>query len=114
MPAKKMKNPPETEFVLIFFGGLLIVADSILGPITNLGFGAAGLLAQYFEFFGILIGLLIVVCAIMIYSTEGRTRRMFATGALIFGIMSLLAGGGFLSGFFLAMIGSLFILIKKG
>lgn len=114
MPAKKMKNPPETEFILIFLGGLFIVCDSILGPITNLGFGAAGLLAHYFEFFGIMIGLLVVVCAIMLFSTEGRTRRMFATGAMIFGIMSLLAGGGFLAGFILTLVGSLFVLTKKG
>ncbi len=113
MPKKPMKNLPETEFILIFLAGIFVVSDSIIGPITNLGFGAS-LLAQYFEYFGIIIGLLLIICAIMIMSTERRGRRMWATAALIFGILSLLAGGGFLAGFILAMIGSIFLLRRKG
>ena len=114
MPVKKLRSLPDTEFVLIFLGGLFVVSDSIVGPVTNLGFGAVNPLSQYFEFFGILIGLLMVICAMLIYNTEARSRRMWATGSLIFSILSLLAGGGFLTGFILGMIGSIFVLRHKG
>ena len=113
MPMKKMRPPLDTEFVLIFLGGLFVISDSIIGPVTNLGFGGVQLLSQYFEFFGILIGLLMIICAMMIYNVEPKPRRMWATGALIFSILSLLAGGGFLTGFVLGMIGSIFTLGKK-
>ncbi len=114
MPAKKMKitAPPETEFVLIFLGGVLVMADSIIAPVTNLGFGAS-VLAQYFEFVGIFIGLLMIICAMLIYTTEANTRRTFATGTLIFSVLSLLTGGGFLGGFIIGTVGSVFLLRSK-
>jgi|HubBroStandDraft_4_1064222.scaffolds.fasta_scaffold318060_2 hypothetical protein len=114
MPKKTMQKLPDTEFVLIFLGGLFVMSDSIIGPITNLGFGGINALSQYFEFFGIIIGLLMVVSAMLIYNTDGVARRAFATGALIFSILSLLAGGGFLTGFILGVIGSIFVLRHKG
>lgn len=114
MPMKKMRTNPDTEFVLIFLAGLFVISDSIIGPVTNLGFGVVNPLSRYFEFFGILFGLLLIICAMLIYNTEGRSRRMWATMALVFSILSLLAGGGFITGWLMGLIGSIFVLRHKG
>ncbi len=116
MPSRTMKKTvplPETEFILIFLGGLFVISDSVIGPLTNLGFGNVNLLSQYFEYFGIMVGLLMIICAMLLYNTEGQSRKMWATAALIFSLLSLLAGGGFLTGFLLGLIGSIFVLRRK-
>jgi len=113
MAVKKMRNPPETEFVLIFLGGLFVVADSILGPFSNLGFGSS-LLSQFFEPFGLIVGLLMVVCAILIFESEGKMVKTWAVAALIFSLLSLVAGGGLLTGCILGLLGSIFALRRKG
>ena len=114
MPMKKKQAPLDTEFILLFLAGVFVVSDSVIGPISNLGFGSVQLLSSFFEYFGIFIGLLLIVAAIIIYNTEGRSRRMWGTAALIFSLLSLLAGGGFLAGFILGLIGSIFVLRHKG
>jgi hypothetical protein len=110
MAMKKTRNPPDTEFILIFLGGLFVVADSVIGP--ALGFGSS-ILSQFFEPFGLIVGLLMIVCAILIYQSEGRMIKMWGVAALIFSLLSLVAGGGLLTGFVLGLLGSIFVLRRK-
>ncbi len=112
MAVKKARKPPETEFVLIFLGGLFVVAGSIIGSLP--GFLNSGLLSQFFEPFGIIVGLLMVVCAILIYESEGRMVKTWGIAALIFSLLSLVAGGGLLTGFILGLLGSIFTLRRRG
>lgn len=113
MAMKKVRAPPETEFILIFLGGLFVVADSIISPLGNIGFGSS-LLSSFFEPFGIIVGLLMVVCAILIYESEGKMLKTWGIAALVFSLLSLVAGGGLLTGFILGVLGSIFTLRRKG
>ncbi len=111
-PAAARRNPPETEFILIFLGGLFVVAGSVIGPLGDLGFGS-NLLSSFFEPFGIIVGLLMVVCAILIYESDGPMIKTWGIAALIFSLLSIVDGGGLLTGFILGMVGSIFALRRK-
>jgi len=111
MAMKKTRNPPETSFVLIFLGGLFVVADSVIGSLP--GFLNSGLLSQFFEPFGIIVGLLMVMTSILIYESEGKMIKTWGIAAFIFSLLSLVAGGGLLTGCVLGLLGSIFALRRK-
>jgi hypothetical protein len=110
MPTKIISKFPETEFILIFLAGIFVIGGSIIGPVTNLNFGGIAMLSQYFEYFGIVVGVLLIMSAIVISMAGIRGRKAWGMAALIFSFLSLPAGGGMLAGFILGLIGSIFTL----
>ena len=66
---------------------------------------------------GVIAGIIVLVAGVLAYmaapSNVGRVK-MFGAVALVFSLISLVNGGGFVIGFILALIGSILALIYKG
>lgn len=110
---------PSAAFVLTLIGGILVLLYSIV--LTIVGTALVSLVSRsmsgygsIYGIIGILIGLIIIVSAIMLNSTDKTKIRNWSIVALIFSIISLVFGGGFIIGFVLGLIGSILGLTYKG
>jgi hypothetical protein len=77
------------------------------------GMAFFGALAAIFGILGVVFGILVIVGAVMINSGEPSRVRTGGILALIFSIISLLAGGGFFIGFILGLVGGILALTWK-
>lgn len=114
---------PVAAFVLSLIGGILILLGSI---VTALFAGIFGGVMMFFPFLGglgaliifigilgLIFGIIILVGAVMIYSNNPSRIRTGSIIVLVFSILSLFTGGGFIIGFILTLIGSILGLVWK-
>ena len=100
--------PPEAKkpmagFVLSLIAGILILINGLaVSAIGALFFTVAPGLGALLMAIGVLFGILVIVGAVLMY--KGSTT---AGGVLVilFGILSIVIGGGFIIGLILAIIG---------
>ncbi|MBS7621927.1 hypothetical protein KEJ32_07445 [Candidatus Bathyarchaeota archaeon] len=114
---------PTAAFVLSLIGGILIllggIASAILagmlsGAIMLVPFlGGLGALVIIIGILGLIFGIIILIGAVMINSGEPSKVRTGSIIVLIFSILSLFIGGGFIIGFILALVGSILGLVWK-
>ncbi|MEM1583633.1 MAG: hypothetical protein QXF28_03445 [Nitrososphaerota archaeon] len=114
---------PTAAFVLSLIGGILILLGSIVTAIFAGIFGGAmmivpflgglGALVIAMGILGIIFGIIILIGAIMVNSSNPSRVRTGSIIVLVFSILSLLSGGGFIVGFILALIGSILGLVWK-
>lgn len=111
------RQTPKATVVLVLIGGLLILfsgALAIVGIPTGVSFADGHLMIQtvqgisiYHGIIETISGVILVTAAIYINSkTLGRVQN-WSVVAIVFSIISLIGGGGFLIGFILALMGSL-------
>ena len=123
----KMQGSTETKraiigFIISLLAGLLILIQGIVrlvraewaldfgfGEIPRRFFGATFLTTR--GIFAVVFGIIILLGAFLIY----RPGKEMASGilVLVFSAMSIIAGGGFLVGFVLGVIGGVLGLVKK-
>lgn len=110
-------------FILSLIAGLFIMIQGIVRVIR--GEGAiisgvfdeiprrvlAGLALRHVGVIAIIFGVLILIGAVLIYSPGKET--VGGVVVLIFAILSILTGGGFLVGFVLGIVGGVLALTKK-
>jgi len=109
------QNKPTAAFALVLIGGIFTllggIAVAILGGIATLflaGIGATlGLI-------GIISGIIMIVAAVLMNSTDVSKVHIWSIIALIFTIIGLANGGGFIIGFILGLVGSILGLVYKG
>lgn len=114
---------PTAAFVLSLIGGILILIGSLIGSILAGILGGAMMLVPFLEGFGALIiliavvgvvfGIIIIIGAVMINSGDPSRVRTGSILVLIFSILSLFTGGGFIIGFILALVGSILGLVWR-
>ena len=113
---------PTAAFILTLIGGVLVLIGSIV-------FIAAGSLAGSLGVpttttvtttlvvsgvLGIVLGIVLIVASILLNTTDMKKRKLWSIIAIILAIISLVAaGGGFIIGFILALIGGILGLVKK-
>lgn len=81
------------------------------GVISGIGgiFGALGLIAGII---GVISGIVLMLAGIMVYRTPAKAK-MWGIIGIVFAVISLFGGGGFLIGFILALIGGIMALVSK-
>jgi hypothetical protein len=136
-----MAGKPTAAMVLCIIGGLLMLggglatltigsaASSLLGSssgnITVNGkavssSSAASSVGGLFAIdaaAGVICGIIVLVAGVLAYmgTAKGPGRvKMFGAVALVFSLISLINGGGFILGFILGLIGGILALIYKG
>ena len=109
------QNKPTAALVLVLIGGIFTllggIAVAIIGSAVTFflsGIGATlGLI-------GIISGIIMIVAAVLMNNTDISKVHMWSIIALIFTIIGLANGGGFIIGFILGLIGSILGLVYKG
>lgn len=117
MPEKR----PTAAFVLSLIGGIFILLGSIVTAVLAGIFGEAMMFIPFFGailivmgILGLISGIIILIGAVMINSGDPSKVRTGSIIVLVFSILSLIfAGGGFIIGFILALIGSILGLVWK-
>ncbi len=135
-----MAGKPTAALVLLILGGLLILvggavtialgnaANSLIrstngtytvnGQATNksVAAGAVSGLVGLDGAVGLVAGIIVLVMGLLVFKSASNVGRVKAYGivALIFSLISLANGGGFILGFILALIGSILALVYKG
>ncbi len=120
-----VQSKPTAAFILTLIGGIFVLLGGIVisflgaifGGITTVSmFGAAmGAAAGLVIGLASLIsGIIIILAAIFMNSTNQSKVKTWSIIALVFAIVSLIDGGGFVLGFLLALIGSILGLTYKG
>jgi len=113
---------PSTAFVLSLIGGIFILLGglataaiaAIIGGALFAFFPGGGVLLIGLAVVGILIGLLTIFGAVMLRNRP-ESAHTWGVLILVFAIISLFtsAGGGFIIGFILALIGGIFAMTWK-
>ncbi len=112
----KAKNicKPGYEQALMVLGGILILASGLYSY-ANAPYYQGGMsLASFAEFglgyrmapLGIVLGIMIIGAGLLTTSTKQVWKVMWSVTALVFSILSMFSGGGFLLGMTLGIIGS--------
>ncbi|MEN2975213.1 MAG: hypothetical protein ABDH32_06530 [Candidatus Caldarchaeales archaeon] len=114
---------PTAAFILSLIGGILIILGSIVialfagifgGVMMLIPFlGGLGALIIIAGILGLIFGIMVLIGAILINSDEPSRVRAGSIIVLVFSILSLSTGGGFIIGFILALIGSILGLVWK-
>lgn len=117
-----MSEKPAVAFVLSLVGGVLILINGVWVLAIGKIIGATGII-RLVEVFARLIGLLgalgtvfgilVIISSAMMYHKDPSRVRNWSTIALIFSVLSLITGGGFLVGFVLGLVGSILGLTWK-
>ncbi len=107
-------SKPTSAFVLILVGGIFVFTAglmiSIFGALFTLFmFGLGGI----FGLFGIISGIVMIVSAFMINTTNKSQIKTWSVIALIFTCISIVNMGGFMIGFILGLIGSILGLVHE-
>jgi hypothetical protein len=108
-------NKPTAAFILTLFGGILVLLAGILiavvGAVATIFLagigGAIGLV-------GIISGIVMIISAVMMNSTNKSKVTTWSIIALVFSLISLANGGGFIIGFILGLVGGILGLTYKG
>ncbi|MEM0143660.1 MAG: hypothetical protein QXD11_01485 [Candidatus Micrarchaeaceae archaeon] len=129
--AKKIVNEkPVAAFVLTLVGGILVLLEMLFAGLiaalveaiiptfaissTNIiSSGAIGSFIVMFVLTGMIIGSMMIISAIEMYTTDIKTIKKWPIVALVMSVLSVLFGGGFLLGFILGLIGSILGLVYK-
>ena len=108
-------------FVLSLIAGLLVLVHGIVwvirGEMNILGIDEirrrilVGLILEHVGVVTIVFAVLILLGAVLIYLPGKET--IGGVIVLVFSILSILTGGGFLAGFILGIVGGVLALIKK-
>lgn len=126
-------NRPTAAFVLTLIGGVLVLIGGLALITIGALFGAAGsmagsagfgvpgaiiggtgYLAAGFGVLGLALGVLLIIASTKINSTNPSKIKTWSILALVFSLVSLIAGSGFFIGFILALVGSILGLVHKG
>lgn len=102
-------NKTIAPVVLIFLGGLVILTEAILS-ITGGIMGVAGI----YSLVGVLCGFVTIAAAAGMYATRGRRMEIFSIVALVFAVISVVDGAGFMMGFQLVLVGGALGLVFRG
>ena len=113
------ENKPYAAFILSLLSGLLILASSsfmlTMFPLNFGGMMGGGMMPWMGGFFwtfaiiSIILGILILVGAVMLYTKPEQTKT-WGTVILVLAVVSLFFGGGFLIGAILGIIGGILAL----
>ena len=110
-------NMPIEAYVLVLIGGILMLLGgavfAFLGAVifSLISLAAVGSLLGII---GIISGIIVIFSALMMKSKNVQRVRMWSAIALIFSIVSIANGGGFVIGFLIAIVGSVIGLAYKG
>ncbi|MCS7125343.1 MAG: hypothetical protein NZ929_00290 [Aigarchaeota archaeon] len=117
------RDRPTAAFALSLIGGIFIIIGSLVTALVTVLFGGVlmlipfvgglGALIIVFGIIGLVFGIITLIGATMINSGDPSKVRTGSILVLIFSILSLLTGGGFIIGFILALIGSILGLTWK-
>ncbi|MEM0147640.1 MAG: hypothetical protein QW139_01320 [Candidatus Micrarchaeaceae archaeon] len=120
MKINELKIAPKAPFILMFTGGIIILFGGILVMTMSSAMftfmrivNYAVPIQTYPAFFfidgavSILCGLIVIMAAILTNTRNIQQLKVWSVIGLSFGIVSLLAFGGFIVGFALTLLGSL-------
>ena len=115
---EKMAGKPTAAFALVLIGGILVLIGGLvtlaLGAVTSVVSSIGGLGVATDGALGLIFGVIMIVSALMLNNTDKKKVTMWSVIALIFSLLSLANGGGFVIGFILGLIGSILGLTYKG
>ena len=113
-----MAGKPTAAFALVLIGGILVLIGGLvtlaLGAVTSVVSSIGGLGVATDGALGLIFGVIMIVSALMLNNTDKKKVTMWSVIALIFSLLSLANGGGFVIGFILGLIGSILGLTYKG
>lgn len=99
------ESKPTAAFVLSLMAGIFILLNGlylvVIGAIFAFVFLAIGFAIAII---GLIFGILVLLGAIMMYSKPRQTKAWSAI-VLVFSIISIVIGGGFIIGFILGIVG---------
>ena len=104
------QNKPTAAFVLVLIGGIF----NLLGGIAVAIIGGAATFFLSRIGVGIISGIIMIVAAVLMNNTNISKVHMWSEAALLFTIIGLASGGGFVIGFILGLMGSILGLVYKG
>jgi hypothetical protein len=114
---------PEAAFILSLIAGIFILISAIITAVftTLLGgiisfipiVGSVGLLVIIVGVVGVVFGALVLVGAFMINSEDPSRVRTGSILVLVFSILSIMTGGGFIIGLILGIVGAVLALVWK-
>ncbi len=114
-------NKPTAAFALTLLGGILVllggIAVMILGSIGTMTINNVQVghnVGRMFGLIGVISGIIMIVAAVFMNSTNKSKVKEWSIVALVFTLISLGNGGGFILGFILGLIGSILGLVYKG
>lgn len=117
MATNSIRAYPSAAYYLTLLGGVIIAFAGVViffaGITFSLFFGSIGNIVLLFSFLGVLVGLLLIGCAVLL---RRPNRSTGAIGALIIllAILSIpFTFGGFGIGFIVAIVGGLLALMWK-
>jgi hypothetical protein len=112
MPEEK----PTAAFIVSLLAGIFILINGILIMIASAFIFVIPIAGVFVALFGIgelIFGLIVMFGAIMMNSDDPSKVRTGGIIVLIFSIISIIAGGGFLIGLILGLIGGILALTWK-
>jgi hypothetical protein len=118
-----MTEKPTAAFVLSLIGAILILVNGLWVAVVFSTIGGIAFMLPGFESLGglfliiavvaIILGILTLIGAVMMNTTNKDKVRTGSILVLIFSIISLIGGGGFFIGFILCLVGSILGLTWK-
>lgn len=116
-----MGEKPTAAFVLSLIGAIFILINGLAvaamfaagGALVGIFLPGLGAMMMILGALAIVFGIIAIIGAIMINSGERNKVRIGSVLVLIFSIISLVGGGGFIIGFILCLIGSILGLVWK-
>lgn len=104
---------PTAAFVLSLIGGIIIlingvlfaVAAAIVGSLAAFFMPAFGALALAIAVPGLIFGIIIIIGAALMHTTDPSKVKTGSILVLIFSILSIIIGGGFIIGLILGVVG---------
>jgi len=118
-----MTEKPTAAFVLSLIAAILILVNGLWVAVVFSTIGGIAFMLPGFESLGglfliiavvaIILGILTLIGAVMMNTTNKDKVRTGSILVLIFSIISLIGGGGFFIGFILCLVGSILGLTWK-
>ena len=116
------KQEGQVAYVLLLIGGIFTLLSGLFALSTSLfatsllsavGFGVFGAWMTVTGASGVVCGALMIVAAIRISSADANQVRKWSAIGLVFTLIGIVSGGGFVVGFILGLIGSIMGLTRK-
>jgi hypothetical protein len=112
---KSIKPVHITPPILVILGGILILISGLYSYFAVLSYTSSLNFLNYIEFgmgknfapFTIILGLMLMGVGLLLFTSNKLWASMWSATALVFGILSIFNGGGFLLGIILVFAGSL-------
>lgn len=118
-PARGVPPPeaPTLAFFAVFLGGLMVLLQGLVlltgaGSAFSVGVALAPSLATQFGGVGVTLGIGIVAAGFALHENPG-SRRQVGVVTVVLGLLSLVAGGGFLLGLGLSVAGGLMAAFRR-